>query len=99
MLDSIIKSLFMMVPMALSMAVYYKIDKECSITDKISSKIKVDKKWQPVLVICCSFAFIIIFSIIIGYIINIPENLFLIFNGFIMGIGLGFALKLQNENK
>ena len=99
MLDSVIKSLFMTVPMVLSMLVYYKIDKEYAITDKISLKIKVDKKWQPVLVVCCSFAFTIIFSIIIGYIINIPDNLFSIFNGFIMGIALGFALILQNENK
>ncbi|MGH4121573.1 MAG: hypothetical protein ACREV6_01345 [Clostridium sp.] len=99
MLDSLIKSLFISVPMLLSMAVYYKVDKEYAITDKVSLKIKVDKKWQPLLVVCCSFAFVIFLGIVCIYIINIPTNLFFISNSLIMGIGVGFANKLQNKNK
>ncbi|MBU3109472.1 hypothetical protein [Clostridium gasigenes] len=99
MLDSLIKSLFVLVPMLLSMAVYYKVDEEYSITDKVSSKIKLDKKWQPFLGVCCSFAFSIILGIACMYIINIPSNLFFIFSSLIMGIGVGFANKLRNENE
>lgn len=85
--------------MLLSMAVYYKVDKEYAITDKVSLKIKVDKKWQPLLVVCCSFAFAIILGIGCRYIINIPTNLFFISSSLIMGIGVGFANRLQNQNK
>ncbi|NKF05653.1 hypothetical protein J1C67_16340 [Clostridium gasigenes] len=99
MLDLLIKSLFIVVPMLLSMVVYYKVDKEYTITDKVSLKIKVDKKWQPLLVVCCSFTFVIILDIVSMHIINIPTNLFFIFSSLTMGIGVGFANKLQNKNK
>ncbi|MBB6622390.1 hypothetical protein H7E67_02995 [Clostridium gasigenes] len=92
-------SLIIVVPMLLSMGVYYKVDEEYAITDKVSSKIKVNKKWQPLLMVCCSFAFLIIIGSACMYIINIPTNLFFIFSSLIMGIGVGFANKLQNENK
>ena len=77
MLDSLIKSLFITVPMLLGMGVYYKVDKEYVITNKVSLKIKVVKKWQPLLVVCCSFSFPIILGIVCMFIINIPTNLFL----------------------
>ena len=99
MLDSIIKSLFVSVPMLLSMGVYYNVDKEYSITSKVSLKIKVDKKWQPLLVVSCSFAFSIILGIAFMSIINNPTNLFFIPSSLIMGIGVGFANRLQNLNK
>lgn len=99
MLDSLIKLLSISVPMLLSISVYNKVDKEYAITDKVSLKIKVDKKWQPLLVVCCSFAFTIILGIGCIYIINIPNNLFFIFSSLIMGIGVGFANRLQNKNK
>ncbi|MBU3134441.1 hypothetical protein KPL40_18675 [Clostridium gasigenes] len=43
MLDLSIKSLFIVVPMLLSMAVYYKVDKEYAIIDKVSLKIKTNR--------------------------------------------------------
>ena len=98
MLDALIRLLLVAVPMSLSMAFYNKIDKEYAITDKVSLKIKVDKKWQPLLVVCCSFAFVTILCIAC-IVIDIPNNLFFLFGSLIMGINSGFAFRLQNQNK
>ncbi|WP_346916802.1 hypothetical protein [Clostridium sp.] len=99
MLDSLIKLLFVLVPLMLSMVVYHNFDKEYVITDKISTKIKVNKKWQPFLVLGCAFALQIIVGIVGIYLIDIPTNVFFIFGGLMTGISTGFSNKLQNKIK
>lgn len=99
MLDSLIKSLFILVPLMLSMIVYHNFDKEYVITDKISAKIKMNKKWQPFLVVCSAFILQIIIGIVGIYFIDIPTNVFFIFSGLITGIATGFSNKLQNQIK
>jgi hypothetical protein len=99
MLNSLFKSLLITLPMLLSMAIYYKVDKEYAITDKIGLKIKVDTKWKPFLVICCSFLLALIFGIIGIYVISIPTNLYFILSSLIFGLGLGLANKLLSQNK
>ncbi|PRR82650.1 hypothetical protein CLVI_16170 [Clostridium vincentii] len=98
-MNSLFKSLFMIVPMSLSMVTYFKFDKEYLITDKISYKINVDKKWKPCVVISCYFLFMLILGIIGIYVIDISDNLYSIMSGLVLGVSLGFVNKLSNQNK
>ena len=99
MLNSLIKSLYISVPMVLSMAIYFQADKKYEITDKISSKIRANKKWQPLIVVCFCFLFMLIFGISNIYILNIPTNLYFILSSLMTGAGVGFANKLSTQTK
>jgi len=99
MLNSLLKSFYISVPMILSMSIYFQIDKKYEITDKISPKIKADKKWQPLLVLSFCFLFMLVFGIANIYIINIPTNLYFILSSLITGAGVGFANKLSTQIK
>lgn len=97
MLNSILRSLLISIPLLLSMIFYGMIDKKYRLTDKISAKINIAKSWQPVAVVLISFAFIVILGIAGIYFIDISTNVYFLFSGLIAGVAIAFATEIQRQ--
>ncbi len=98
------KLIYEMIPMLLSLGVsqiaYLKVDKKYGISDKISSKIRVKDKWKSFFCFSCTMLIILSFWIIDMYVIDIPQTIYSILNGIVIGIGIGMSnqmLILKNK--
>ena len=88
----------MLVAMAISMFIYNDIDKKFKLTKKISCYITVQEKWKPFFCICIVFLSIFIIGILGLFIVEIPDFIYSILTGIVVGIGVAITTKIDNRN-
>ena len=97
MLSSLYKLIPLFISMLLSMIIYYFIDKKCNITKKLNSLIPVNEEWKSFFCVCFMFVIIIICGILGIYIISIPEPIYYMLIGIVVGIGIEISTNISSD--
>ena len=93
MINSFLNKLPMIIALSLSMIIYFSIDKNNKITNKINSYINIDYKWRPCFFVCSTFLITFIVGILGIYIIHIPDLIYSVLSGIILGVGTSISVK------
>lgn len=79
--------LLMIIPMIIGSVLYLGIDSKYNLTEKISSKMKIDKKWQPF----CVFCTMLVLGVFLAM-VDTPRWVL----GFVMGVTInGIGVKMN----
>lgn len=98
MISSLYKSMPLLISMALSMIIYFNIDKKDKFTKKVSSYITIKQEWKACFCICCVFLVMLIIGILGIYVISIPDFIYYILTGIIEGVGISIAIKISPKS-
>lgn len=96
--DLLNKLLPMILSLALSQFIYIKIDKKYEVTNKVSSKLHIKHEWKASFCVCCTFICILSIGVLGIYVIDIPEILYSILNGILIGTCVSITNK-RSSNK
>lgn len=95
MLDLLYKLFPMILSLTWGQLFYMNIDEKYNITNKISSKLKIEQKWKSsfcVLTLIVSLLFIGTLGL---YVIEIPTLVYSILTGILTGTSIGMANKMK----
>lgn len=95
--ETLKRTLPFVIIIAATMLIYGKIDQKYLITDKISSKLKISKRWQPVFFAIMPLLVIIILGFIGILFIRIPDIVYCVVSGIVSGIGVQMATKIAAQ--
>lgn len=87
----------MILSLALSQCIYTKIDKKYEVTNKVASKLYIKDKWQGAIFYCFTLMVILIVGAVSIYVIDIPDTLYSIFGGILIGINSSIICKTLNN--
>ena len=98
MISSLYKSMPLLISMALSIIIYFNIDKQDKFTKKISSYITIKQEWKACFCVCCVFLVMLIIGILGIYVIYIPDFVYYALTGIITGVGISIAIKISPKS-
>jgi len=98
MISSLYKLMPLLISMALSIIIYFNIDKKDKFTKKISSYITIKQEWKACFCVCCVFLVMLIIGILGIYVIYIPDFIYYILTGIIAGVGISIAIKISPKS-
>ena len=98
MISSLHKSMPLLISMALSIIIYFNIDKKDKFTKKISSYITIKQEWKACFCVCCVFLGMLIIGILGIYVISIPNFIYSALTGIIAGVGISIAIKISPKS-
>ncbi|AYE33251.1 hypothetical protein [Clostridium septicum] len=85
----ILEVLFIMVPLAISLIIYMKIDKKYAITNIISLKLGIKREWMAFFCFCFTILIMLTINMINEYVINILPIVYFILGGIFTGMVVG----------
>ena len=91
------KILPMILSLALSQFIYFKIDKKYGVTNKISLKLRMRQEWKPTFCAGIGLVFPLVLGIMGVYVIEIPTTVYFILSGIFTGIGISISNKITIE--
>lgn len=97
MVNSLVKTMPMLLFIMISQLIYLKIDNKYNVTNKISSRISIRQELKAFLCICCVMISILIIGVIGIYVIDINNTLYSVISGTITGIGISISVKLSKK--
>jgi hypothetical protein len=98
MISSLYRSIPILLSLILSEFIYINIDKKYEVTNKISSKLHIKQEWKTCFCICCAFIGMLIIGVFGIYVIDIPELLYSILSGILMGTSISIVAKMSHKN-
>lgn len=93
--DLLYKLLPMLLSLTLSLSIYLKIDEKYAVTNKISSKLRIQQQWKAFFCVNCIMISILIIGVFGIYVIDIPAIIYSILSGILAGMGIGMANKMS----
>lgn len=98
-MDSLAKTLPMLVALILSQLLYLKIDAKFNLTGKIALKLPIRAEWKASFIICAVILSILLVGVIGIYVIDIPDLLYAVICGIFAGVSICIAIKLPHKDK